>query len=194
MTAPGRAWAALAVLLVLGSLLAWAAPATLLDWQPAQAGTEPWRAWSAAFVHWSALHLGANLGAAAAVAAFGWAAGMPPRATLAWAAAWPLAHLGLLLRPELAHYGGLSGVLHGGVAVAVLWLLVRGRGRRRTIGGLIGVGLAAKLLLEEPWGPALRHAAGWDIALAPLAHATGALAGLLCAALALSWPGGESHS
>lgn len=194
MTAPGRAWAALAVLLVLGSLLAWWAPALLLDWQPAHAATEPWRAWTAAFVHWSAGHLGANLGATAVVAAFGWAAGMPPRATLAWAAAWPLGHLGLLLRPELAHYGGLSGVLHGGVAVAVLWLLVCGCGRRRIIGGLVGTGLAVKLLLEQPWGPALRHAAGWDIALAPLAHGTGALAGLLCAALALAVPGGVSRS
>jgi len=194
LTAPGRAWAALALWLVLGSLLAWWAPAALLDWQPARAATESWRAWSAAFVHWSALHLGANLGAAAAVAAFGWAAGMPLRATLAWAAAWPLGHLGLLLRPELAHYGGLSGVLHGGVAVAVLWLLVRGRGRRRTVGGLVGAGLVVKLLLERPWGPALQHSAGWDIALAPLAHGTGALAGLLCAALALALPGGESRS
>jgi rhomboid family GlyGly-CTERM serine protease len=183
----------LAASLALGALLAWWLPTPWLDWQPSGFAQQPWRALSAAFVHWSALHLGANLGAAAAVAAFGWAAGMPSRATLAWAAAWPLAHLGLLLRPELAHYGGLSGVLHGGVAVAVLWLLVRGRGRRRTIGGLVGVGLVAKLLLEEPWGPALRYAAGWDIALAPLAHATGALAGLLCAALALTWPGGESH-
>ena len=193
MTAPGRAWAGLAVLLVLGSLLAWWAQATWLDWQPARAASEPWRAWTAAFVHWSELHLGANLGATAAVAGFGWAAGLPSRATLAWAAAWPLGHFGLLLRPELAHYGGLSGVLHGGVAVAVLWLLVLGRGRRRIVGALVGCGLVAKLLLEQPWGPVLQHSAAWDIALAPLAHSTGALAGLLCAALALAAAGGESR-
>ena len=132
------------------------------------------------------MHLGVNLGAAAAVAAFGWAAKLPPRAALAWGVAWPLTHVGLLLRPELAHYGGLSGLLHGGVAVVVLWLLVQERGRRRAIGAMVGLGLAAKLWLEQPWGPVLRPAAGWDIALAPLAHATGAAAGLLCGAVALA--------
>lgn len=184
---------ALAALLALGSVFAWWVPAVMLDWQPALAASEPWRAWTAAFVHWSALHLGANLGATAAVAAFGWAARLPPGATLAWCLAWPLTHVGLLLRPELAHYGGLSGLLHAGVAVAVLWLLVTGRGRQRVIGALVGAGLVAKLLLEQPWGTVLRHPADWDIAVAPLAHATGAVAGLLCAALALLAGGADSR-
>jgi len=185
MRGPGQAWLALAALLAVGSLLAWWAPAWALDWQPALAWSEPWRTFSAALVHWSPLHLGANLGATAAVAAFGWAARLPPRAALAWAVAWPLTHVGLLLRPELAHYGGLSGMLHGGVAVVVLWLLVLERGRRRAIGAMVAVGLVAKLWLEQPWGPALRQAADWDIAVAPLSHATGAVAGLLCGSLAL---------
>jgi hypothetical protein len=43
----------------------------------------------------------------------------------------------------------------------------------------------AKLWLEQPWGSVLRQAADWDIAVAPLAHATGATAGLLCAVLTL---------
>lgn len=132
------------------------------------------------------MHLAANLGAAVAVAAFGWAARLPRAAALAWAAAWPLTHLGLLWRSELAHYGGLSGVLHAGVAVAVAWLLWRGHGRRRAIGAVVGAGLALKLLLEQPWGLALRQTTDWDIAVAPLAHATGALAGLLCAAVAMA--------
>ena len=186
MKKPGQAWLALTAALAAASVLAWWAPAWALDWQPALAAAEPWRAFSAAFVHWSPMHLGANLGAAAAVAAFGWAAKLPPRAALAWGVAWPLTHVGLLLRPELAHYGGLSGLLHGGVAVVVLWLLVQERGRRRAIGAMVGLGLAAKLWLEQPWGPVLRPAAGWDIALAPLAHATGAAAGLLCGAVALA--------
>lgn len=201
MKKPGQAWLALSAALAAASVLAWWAPAWALDWQPVLAWSEPWRAFTAAVVHWSPLHLGANLGATAAVAAFGWAAKMPPQAALAWGVAWPLTHLGLLLRPELAHYGGLSGLLHGGVAVAVLWLLVLERGRRRAIGALVAVGLVTKLWLEQPWGPALRHAADWDIALAPLAHATGAAAGLLCGAVALAlggrtaWPGhGESRA
>lgn len=54
-------------------------------------------------------------------------------------------------------------------------------GRRRAVGALLAAGLAAKLLLEAPWAGPLRHAPGWDIAIAPLAHAAGALAGALCA-------------
>lgn len=181
----GRAWVAFAALLMLGSLLAWWLPATTLDWQPALAASQPWRAWTAVFVHWSALHLGANLGAAAVVAAFGAAARVPARLALAWCAAWPLTHWGLLLQPALAHYGGLSGVLHAGVAIVVLWLLVAERGSRRAIGAAVLVGLVVKIVTEQPWGAPLRVGDGWDIAVAPLAHLTGASAGALCAALAL---------
>jgi hypothetical protein len=42
-----------------------------------------------------------------------------------------------------------------------------------------------KLLAEEPWGPPLRLGGGFDIATAPIAHVTGAAAGLLCGALLL---------
>ena len=186
----GRAWAWLAAAFAAGSLLAWWLPAALLDWQPARAAPEPWRAFSGAFVHWSAAHLLANLLGAAVVAALGLAARLPLPATLAWALAWPLTQAGLLLQPALAHYGGLSGVLHAGVAVAALWLLVREVGTRRALGVAIATGLLIKIFLEEPWGSPLRAPAGllsggWDIATAPLAHATGAAAGVLCATLAL---------
>jgi multisubunit Na+/H+ antiporter MnhE subunit len=79
----------------------------------------------------------------------------------------------------------LSGVLHAGVAVATLWLMVTARGRTRLIGTSVFVGMLVKLASEEPWGPPLRLGTGFDIATAPLAHATGAAAGLLCAALCL---------
>jgi rhomboid family GlyGly-CTERM serine protease len=186
---PGRAWAALALLAALASVLAIGLPAAQLDWQPALAFAEPWRALTAAFVHWSGLHLGANLAGAAVVAAFGWAARVPLALTLAWAAAWPLTHFGLLLKPELAHYGGLSGVMHAGTAVGVIWLVAGPRAELPRgawwIGGGVGVALVLKLLLEAPWGPALRTSDEWDIAIAPLAHSSGAVAGALCAAVVL---------
>ena len=181
-----RAWLGLTALLMGGAVLALALPAAALDWQLELALQQPWRAWTAAFVHWSDLHLGTNLLAAAVVGAFGWAAPVPRAQAWAWAAAWPLTHLGLWLKPELAHYGGLSGVLHGGVAIVCLWLLVRARGARRAIGVAITVGLVIKIASESPWGPALQRSAEWDIAVAPVAHATGAAAGLLCGALALA--------
>ena len=165
----------------LAALAAWPLDPQALRWQPELAWPQPWRLISAAFVHLSALHLMANLLGTALVAALGWAAGCDRRAALAWALAWPLTHAGLLLQPALASYGGLSGVLHAAVAV-VAWRLLRGsQGRQRSIGALLAAGLLLKLLLEAPWLGPLRQPAGWDIAIAPLAHSSGALAGWLCA-------------
>jgi rhomboid family GlyGly-CTERM serine protease len=158
-------------------------PRRLIDWQPGLAASEPWRALSAVAVHYSGLHLAANLAGAALVAALGWAALLPRACTLAWALAWPLTQLGLLLQPALLHYGGLSGVLHAGVAVAGAQLAWHARGGRRTVGVAVLAVLALKLLSEAPWGEALRQPPGWDIQVAPFAHTSGALAGLLCWAI-----------
>jgi rhomboid family GlyGly-CTERM serine protease len=187
---PARAWAALAAGLAIGAVVARFAPAAAIDWQPGLAASQPWRAWSAAAVHYSDLHLAANLAGAALVAWLGMAARVRGAEVAAWAIAWPLTQFGLLLRPELAHYGGLSGVLHAGVAIAALHVLVNDAlPRRRLIGAAILVLLGVKVIGESPWGPALTHPAGWDIAVAPFAHASGLVAGLLCGALAaaLRW-------
>jgi rhomboid family GlyGly-CTERM serine protease len=162
----------------------WLTPRDALSWQPAHALDQPWRLWSAAFVHWTPWHLAANLLGCAVLAAFGMAARVPTRATGAWLVAWPLSHAALTLQPALTTYGGLSGVLHAGVAVAAWHLLRHDTGSRRAIGAAVMAGLAAKLLLEKPWGAPTQNIAGWDFPVAPLAHATGAIAGLVCAVLA----------
>jgi len=180
-----RAWLGLSLLLALGALLAMLWPSGRLDWQPALWREQPWRAWTGALVHWSPRHLTANLLGCLGLAVLGWAAGLSPRWTLAWALAWPLTQLGLLLQPGLRHFGGLSGVLHAGVAVTAVALLRQG-GARRLIGAALAVGLALKLLLERPLGAPLRQMAGWDIPIAPFSHLSGALAGLLCGVL-VAW-------
>ena len=176
-------------------MVAWWLPAAWLDWQPHLAAAEPWRFVTAAWVHWSALHLGANLAGIAVLAALGQVARFPAAAAWAWAAAWPLAHAGLLVQPALAHYGGASGVLHAAVAVAVCWLVVRAAAGVRVVGAAVGAGLVVKLLAEQPWLGPLVQPRGWDIAVAPLAHVSGALAGLgcaLCALVTLKWRVSES--
>lgn len=178
-------WSGVSLLLALGAVLAWPLTTASLDWQPALFTTEPWRAFSAAFVHWSGQHLLANLAGCAVLAFVGAAARLPRRAALAWLIAWPLTQIGLLMRPDLLHFGGLSGVLHAGVAVLVVELLRRS-GRDRRIGAAIAIGLLIKLLLEQPLGAPLRQVAGWDIAIAPFSHLSGAVAGALCA-LAVGW-------
>lgn len=180
---PGWAWAALALAACAGALIAWPLPPQVLEWQPALAGSQPWRACTAAWVHYSALHLGANLAGGVLIAALGWAARVPWTSTLAWLAAWPTLHAVLLLQPSLQHYGGLSGVWHAGVAVVGVHLLWRRAPRLRWIGGGLLAGLLAKVISEAPWAGPLRPAPGWDIAIAPLAHASGAGAGVAWALL-----------
>lgn len=174
------AWLALAGMLLGGALLLQGASAPGWDWQPALALSQPWRAWTAAWVHWSPSHLAMNAAGLAVMGLLGWRASAMPRDALAWATAWPLTHLGLLAQPGLLHYGGLSGVLHAGAAILAWRLVSSGRGRQRAVGALLAGGLLLKLFSETPWRAATVNVPGWDFAVAPLAHSTGALSGLLC--------------
>lgn len=186
---PGAAWGAVALALLVGSLLEWMlhAPA-VLEWQPSLAGSQPWRWWSAAFVHYSGMHLIGNLTGLALTAAFGWVSGVPWRAALAWFVAWPLTHLCFLWWvPELLHYGGLSGVVHAGVAIVIAHLLLTGNRGQRLVAAAVLAGLLAKIATETPWREAVQHPAGWDIGIAPMAHVTGVLSGTLCVLVAHAW-------
>jgi rhomboid family GlyGly-CTERM serine protease len=173
-----RIWLILCAALAALSLLAWPLPREMLDWQPGLVAHQPWRALTAAFVHWTPLHLAANLAGCAVIALLGWRAGLGRPEALAGLVALPLTQLALLLRPELLRYGGLSGALHALVAIAALALLVRG-GRERLVGAGIALGLIVKLALEQPLGPVLRTTPGFDFPVAPFAHLTGAAAGAL---------------
>jgi len=173
-----RVWLTLCAALAALSLLAWPLPRDVLDWQPGLAAAQPWRAVSAAFVHWTPLHLAANLAGCAVLAVLGWRAALGPRAALAGLLALPLTQLALLLRPELQRYAGLSGELHALAAIAALALLARG-GRERWVGAGIALGLVVKLSLEQPLGPVLRDTPGFDFPVAPFAHLTGVVAGAL---------------
>lgn len=175
-------WLGLAALMALGALLGVLAPPHVLDWQPALALRQPWRWFSAVGVHYSAAHLGVNLLGAALVAGLGAVVRIPVPMVFAWALAWPLTHLALLGQPDLTHYGGLSGVLHAGVAVVAVHLVREGVPAQRGIGALMAALLVAKVANEAPFGVPVFHP-GLNIMVAPLAHATGVLAGVGCALL-----------
>lgn len=179
-----RLWLTLCAGLAALCLLAWPLPREALDWQPALVAPEPWRAVTAAFVHWTPIHLGANLAGCAVLAWLGWRGGLGQRDALAGLIALPLTQLGLLLRPELQHYAGLSGELHALAAIAALTLFTR-RSRDRFIGAALVVGLAIKLALEQPLGAVLRETPGFDFPVAPFAHLTGALSGALAWSLTM---------
>jgi len=185
-TAPYTAWLFVAALYALCAIAGSFAPHQAIDWQPGLALSQPWRAFSAIGVHYSGAHLAGNLAGIALAAVYGIAAMVPSRLAWAWLAAWPLTHIGLLLRPDLLHYGGLSGVVHAGVAAITVWVLATARTlAQRWVGALVAIGFIGKLITEAPWGPTLRQPAGWDISVAPIVHTTGAIAGALCAIVAL---------
>lgn len=187
MTRPYAAWVGLAAAFAACALLGWPVTREAIDWQPARAFSEPWRTLTPIGVHYSVAHLVGNLAGVALAGVGGVAAMVPTRLAWAWLAAWPLTHLGLLVRPELQHYGGLSGVVHAGIAIIVVWVLATGRTlAQRVVGVAVAIALGAKLMSEAPWGATLRQPAGWDITVAPLVHTTGALAGALCALVALA--------
>jgi rhomboid family GlyGly-CTERM serine protease len=160
-------------------------PTSPLQWA-LNAGPEPWRLVSASLAHWNAAHLLGNLVGLGLVTLLGWRADLRLVHTGAWLSCGPLLNLGLLgIHPQLPPYAGMSGLLHAGVALAVVVLLGR-RGAERRIALGIGLGLLAKLLAESPWGPLLRPDDWWGGASLPQAHALGAAVGLglgvLCAA------------
>lgn len=174
----------LTAVLAAGALLGTALPAAPLDWQTAKAWQEPWRWWTASWVHLDRTHLLANLAGAAVLAVFGGSTRCTSRDAAAWAVAWPLTQGLLLLAPDPVRVAGLSGVLHAGVAVAALGLILRESGRARAVGVLVLAGLLLKLLGEQAWVAPERSLPGWDFPVAVLSHATGAGAGLLCATVA----------
>ena len=171
-------WLALCAAFAALSLLAWPLPRDALDWQPALTASQPWRALTAAFVHWTPLHLAANLAGCAVLALLGHRAALGKPEALAALIALPLTQAALLLRPDLHRYAGLSGELHALAAIAALTLISR-PGRDRLIGAAIALGLIVKLVLEHPLGPALRTTPGFDFQVAPFAHLAGAVAGLI---------------
>ena len=181
------AWAIVGLWLALPSLMLWPErrlALQVLGWSAAAPWSEPWRWWSAAWPHLNAMHLGANLAGCVVVMALGWVADLPRRAAWAWLLAWPLTHLALAGQAGLSLYGGMSGVLHAGVAVAACAVLLRGQRGETSIAAAVLAGLAIKLALEwwaVPASPgALTHPPGWAMAVVPRAHLAGALAGLAC--------------
>ena len=174
----GWAWGAVAAGHALASIVVFRLDGAwlhVLDWQGASAALQPWRMFTAAWVHWSASHLAMNLAGAAALGVLGWRLALPSAAAHAWLLAWPLAHVVSLAASGPAHLGGLSGTLHAGAAVAAVWALRRGHGRARAIGALLAAGLLVKLAWEWWRGP--QPLAGTDAITWPLIHAIGTVCG-----------------
>jgi hypothetical protein len=146
--------------------------------------------WATAWLHGSSPHLWRNVAGTGLLALLGWLMRPAPSAALAWALAWPLTHVGMLLEPTLSSYVGLSGVLHAGLVclalppAMTLWPrrpADRTASKRRDawVGLALLVGLAWKIIMENPWTHGLMASASSAIKVAPWAHFSGCMAGAL---------------
>lgn len=146
----------------------------------------PWSWWSTAWVHGSLPHLQQNLAGLVVLALLAWVSAIPARAAAAWLIAWPLTHVGMLLRPELSTYIGMSGVLHAGAALIALHQITHAKQRAfQRIGLILAVGLVIKVLMENPWTTVLFMSKSSAINVAPWAHFCGLMAGLIGGGLTL---------
>lgn len=190
---PGGSWWWLGIGLALGlpALAGLIAPHLIPDTSALRPGSgvhqNPLNYWTCAWLHANTRHLLANLAGLALVMLLGWTWRLPARSALAWALAWPLTHLALLLDPRLDTYYGLSGVLHAGVAITAVHLITgagtaQARSARTTQGWLLLGGLLAKCWLENPRFSATLARPDLAMTVAPLSHLAGALVGL-----ALAW-------
>ncbi|MFT5129444.1 MAG: rhomboid family GlyGly-CTERM serine protease [Rhodothermales bacterium] len=142
-----------------------------------QRGSDFHRVISCHFTHWSWDHLSWNL---TMLLILGIPCELANRrqlgiAILASALAIPLA-ISLCL-PQMDFYRGFSGV---DSALLTLLLAIRWRQGQRIIPGLIGLAFAAKILFELQAGTALfADSAEAGFVPVPLAHAVGAVGGLL---------------
>jgi rhomboid family GlyGly-CTERM serine protease len=169
----GLAW--LVVVVLLAALFL---PGEALEYRRALALREPWRLFTAHFVHLGFLHALLN-GVALVLLAHLFAGRLRARAFFGILALSPvlLSAAFLLVLPELQWYRGLSGVLHAlFFAGCVVWIAdSAGRARWLPIAALVGG--AIKVLLEQPWDASFPVHELLRIAVVPQAHLIGAIVG-----------------
>lgn len=142
----------------------------------------PWVWWTAAWVHGSVQHLGRNLFALLLLGIIAQASHATRRSALSWLMAWPMTHLGMLLQPALlGSYCGMSGVLHAGITILCIQHITTDHRfpTRRVFGLVLLLALSTKIIMENPWHNTVIHPSGSDITVAPWAHLSGIVAGLV---------------
>ena len=195
-----RAWLRLCGLLAIGSAAVAfgsgfaAQPGTHpLAWQAGSWPARPWTLWTAAWVHASAGSLLGNLLAMGALAVLGAWLRLGRTAAMALFLAWPLSTLALLLWPEVQAYAGLGAAIHA--AAMVLWTQLAFRPDAKPLSFVLFAGMGLKLLAEQAWLQPVAFDPPWGINVVMAAHlagaASGAIAGLLCLAIA---PGREREA
>lgn len=177
-----KLWLSLCVLHAVASMLVWWMGERLAAWMIWRADDwddRPWSLWTSAWVHMNTQHLISNQLAVGALAAMAWVLKPGLRASLAWLLTWPVIPLVLPYWPHIGYYAGLSGLIHAAVAVVGVYLAA-GRATvpmARRWGGMLLLGLLAKLLVERAWHWPVVWSDNLGISVVQASHLVGAVAG-----------------
>ncbi len=179
-----QAWWLLCGGLAAACMIAWLLPVDAqlaMRWQANSWQHAPWTLWSAALTHLNAAHLAANLLSLLCLCIIGAHAGASAREALALLIAWPLAHLALLLWPQVQLYAGFSSLNHAlaGIIIARSAIDLIVNRRFQTISLLLALLLIAKLFWEMPWAQPLRPDANWGFTVVQAAHLSGFAVGFV---------------
>ncbi len=163
----------------------WPASAQLWVMHPSAGWHQPvWTWWTTAWLHGSDLHLQRNLLGAGMVLLLGSTPDARASQALAWLLAWPLTHLLMLCQSGLSSYIGLSGALHAGLAVWCIHQITQtDTAGFKWAGWAVLTGVIFKVFMENPWQHQLIQPMGSDITVAPWAHLSGLVSGVLMAGL-----------
>lgn len=161
-----------------------------LEYRHELLGAQPWRVFSAHFVHLNWEHAVVNVAAWIVVARL-FSTELTSGRHLAVIAVSALGVSAWLawIHPEIAWYRGLSGVLHGiFFAGAIAWTIAAMRLADKDKTSLflpialIAVGWA-KVIAEQPAGSAMPYAEWLDAAIVPQAHLAGSIIGTALGAM-----------
>lgn len=178
-----KLWLSLCLLHAVASMLVWwagAPAAKWLTWRADDWWHQPWTLWTTPWVHINTPHLIGNQLAVGALAAMAWLVRPNALASAAWLLAWPTVALVLPLWPHIGYAVGLSGIIHAAVAVVAVHLLLCQDPlvpSSRRWGGLLALGLGAKLALEQGWHWPVVWSNSADMSVVQAAHLTGGVAG-----------------
>jgi hypothetical protein len=184
-------WLLLCALHGVASMLLWWAGEGLVQtmtWRADGWLSQPWTLWTSAWVHLSTPQLIVNQIALGALTAFAWVIRPTLACTIAWFLAWPLTQASLMWWPQIGYAVGLSGPLHAGVMVLAMQLMLRRIAipKAQRWGGLLALGVLAKLAIEQGWRFPVVWDSGNNMSVVQAAHLAGAIWGLALSAL-MGW-------
>ncbi len=182
------AWSSLCGTLALLCIAVWLLSADwqiALRWRSEVWAQQPWTLLTASLTHLSDVHLLGNLVALVCLAIIGQHVGAGARDAFALLLAWPVAHLALLLWPEIRFYAGFSGLNHAlaGILVARSAINLVAKRRVSVIMLMLIPMLLAKLIWESPWAQPLRADSALGFTVVQAAHLTGFVSGVLAVML-----------